>query len=554
MLRALPLPLKLLGLLLLGLLAVAPAFAASPGRDMAREAHAALLDGDAARALELANKALGSGDLDAEDQAVTLKLRGAAHHALGEVRAALDDYSQAIALFPHYAEAYVNRAAAWYDLGDAAAALADLDQAIRLKPDAEAAYFNRARVREAMNDITGAVRDYNASLILVPDNPPALVARARLYTLLNAPDLALADYDQAATLAPNASEPFLGRGALRLRKADLAGAEADFRRAASLAPDLAAPRLGLSQAARMRGDLKQAEDELTAALRLDPRLSAAYNDRGALREATGRTKEALEDYSRAVELARSPQEAASSLANRGLAARRLGRLPAAATDLAKAAALVPDNARFHALHGDILLDLGDPAAAEADLSRALALAAPPKDTVFLRAEARRRLGRLAEAEADLTACLESSCHPLAALRRGLMRLALDRPDEAAADLRPGAGPNAPNTATLLHLAELRAGRPGDLDLLRGTRKALKNSWPAPVLRFLLAEIPARDLEAAAGQDAERATLAALAVAWTQVAQGQRVEAVRTLRAAEPTAPAASIWTTLLRAELARLGF
>lgn len=549
--RTLPI---LLCLLLAGLAAALPARSGGPARDQAQAAQAALLDGDAALARALATAALDSGELDATDRAVTLKLRGAARHALGDPQEALADYSAAVALFPHYAEAYVNRAAAWFDLGDAAAALADLDQAVALKPDSEAAHFNRARVREAMGDAPGAVQDYNASLLLAPGNPQALVARARLYVLLNAPDLALADYDSAAALAPDAAEPYLGRGSLRLRRADLAGAEADFRRAAGLAPDLASPHLGLAQAARMRKDFKQAEAELDAALRLDPNLGSAYNDRGALREASGRAREALEDYSRALELARSAPEAAASLANRGLAARRLGRLPAAAMDLAKAAALVPENARLHALHGDILLDMGDAAAAETDLSRALELEGPPAETRFLRAEARRRLGRLGDAEADLSACLKDSCSPLAGPRRGLVRLALGRPDEAAEDLRPQAGSGAPNTVILLHLAELRAGRPGDPARLRQARTALKKAWPAPVLRFLLAEIPASDLPATAGKDPEAATLAAVAVAWTQVAQGQRVEAVRTLRAAESHAPAASIWTTLLRAELQRLGF
>ena len=261
-----------------------------------------------------------------------------------------------------------------------------------------------------------------------------------------------------------------------------------------------------------------------------------------------------EDYTRAVALARSPQEAAASLANRGLAVRRLGRLPAAATDLAKAAALVPDSAGYHALHGDILLEMGDAAAAEADLSRALALPSPPPDALFLRAEARRRLNRLEEAEADLTACLEQSCHAGAATRRGLVRLALDRPGPAAADLKAAAGADI-QAALLLHLAGVRAGRDGEPDLLRQARQRLKkNAWPAPVLRYLLAELPAQDLLDAAGRDPERATQAAVAVAWTQVAKGLRVEAVRTLRAAEPKAPPASAWTTLLKSELARLGF
>ncbi len=548
--RTLFLPTALLLCLFLGF----PALAGGPARDQAEAAHAALLDGDAARARDLATAALDSGELDAEDRAVTLKLRGAARHALGDPQGALADYSAAVALFPHYAEAYVNRAAAWFDLGEKTAALADLDRAIELKPDAEAAYFNRARVREAMGDAPGAVRDYNASLALEPDNPPALVARGRLYEMLGAPDLALADYDRAATLAPNAAEPFLGRGSLLLRRAELDKAEADFRRAAGLAPDLAAPRLGLAQAARGRGDFKAAEAELTAALRLDPNLAAAHNDRGALREAAGKAREALEDYSRAVGLARSAPEAAGYLANRGLCARRLGRLREAATDLAKAAALNPDNARFHALHGEVLLDLGDAGAAEADLSRALELENPPADARYQRAEARRRLGKLAEAENDLDECLGAACHSLAGLRRGLVRLAQGRAAEAAAELRPQAGPNAPYTTILYSLAETRAGRDPDPALLRRARAALGKEWPAPVLRFLLAEIPASGLLDAAGKDPEQATLAAVAVAWAQVAHGQRVEAVRTLRAAQDRAPAASPWTTLLRFELERLGF
>ncbi len=52
--------------------------------------------------------------------------RGVAHSKKGELELAIENYTQAIALKPDYADAYYNRGGAWLRLGDCEKAKSDL--------------------------------------------------------------------------------------------------------------------------------------------------------------------------------------------------------------------------------------------------------------------------------------------------------------------------------------------------------------------------------------------------------------------------------------------
>jgi tetratricopeptide (TPR) repeat protein len=97
------------------------------------------------------------------DRAIVHYNRGAAKSLAGKKRSAIADYNRAIALDPHFVDAYINRGNARAALGQARAAFADYDRAVALAPQDAYAYYNRGcakykfdRQAEAMVDFERA--------------------------------------------------------------------------------------------------------------------------------------------------------------------------------------------------------------------------------------------------------------------------------------------------------------------------------------------------------------------------------------------------------------
>lgn len=88
--------------------------------------------------------------LDAQDQ--------------GDLLAAVESYTLAIAANPRSADSYYNRGVAHYDLGYLSEAIADYTDAIAINPQDEDAFYNRGLARYDQGDIQGAIADFNAAL------------------------------------------------------------------------------------------------------------------------------------------------------------------------------------------------------------------------------------------------------------------------------------------------------------------------------------------------------------------------------------------------------
>ena len=71
--------------------------------------------------------------------------RGIASSEKGEVELAIEDYTEAIALNPKFAEAYYQRGLAYSKKGEIKLAIADYTKAIELKSDYADAYYRRSR-------------------------------------------------------------------------------------------------------------------------------------------------------------------------------------------------------------------------------------------------------------------------------------------------------------------------------------------------------------------------------------------------------------------------
>ncbi|MCO5167362.1 MAG: tetratricopeptide repeat protein [Planctomycetes bacterium] len=138
-------------------------------------------------------------------------------------------------------------------------------------------------------------------------------------------------------------------------------------------------------------------------MELAPASADAWAQRGVLRAALGRAREALPDLERALALAPDHVEA---LANRGLARALLGDAARGRADLERALALRPGEAALWVYLALALRDAGAPRAEViAACDRALALAPERADALGLRGQA-RLASDPAGAVADLFAALE----------------------------------------------------------------------------------------------------------------------------------------------------
>jgi protein O-mannosyl-transferase len=126
--------------------------------------------------------------------------RGNEYLRLMETEKALADYTQAILVFPAYADAWYNRGLVYHQSGLYSEAIRDYSEAVSLKKDFQSAYLNRGTIYRATGDYNLALSDFNQAISIRPYGP-AYFSRGVLYhfNLENTPQ-ACADWDEAMRL------------------------------------------------------------------------------------------------------------------------------------------------------------------------------------------------------------------------------------------------------------------------------------------------------------------------------------------------------------------
>ena len=104
-----------------------------------RQAQAALQKKDAAKALELAGKAVEADPQDARNHF----LRGVAHEELRRHAKAITDFNRCMELDPQFAEAFDHRGSEQFKLGKVKESLTDFDRFLELQPRAAPAHWKR---------------------------------------------------------------------------------------------------------------------------------------------------------------------------------------------------------------------------------------------------------------------------------------------------------------------------------------------------------------------------------------------------------------------------
>jgi tetratricopeptide (TPR) repeat protein len=184
---------------------------------------AACADRDPQKRIRACTALLGviqAGDINTS---VAYNNRGSAYSETGQQELAVQDFDQAIAIFPAYAIAFSNRGLAYENMGKLEQAMGDFDKALDLKPGYGAAYNNRCYVRALLGQLNDAVTDCQKALALEPNDPKTMDSMAFVYLKLGQYQQAIMHYNAALTLSPDLVESRYGRGLALIKSGDASG-------------------------------------------------------------------------------------------------------------------------------------------------------------------------------------------------------------------------------------------------------------------------------------------------------------------------------------------
>ena len=202
--------------------------------------------------------------------------RGISYAYKREYDHAIADYDEALKLNPRDALAYHNRGNAYVNKGGYDQAIVDCSKALNLNQDASVAYLIRGNAYTGKGEYTQAIADYSEFLKPYPYDADAYAFRGAAYVGKWEYDQAIADCSKALELDPNVAAAYAFRGAAYTGKGEYDLAMADFYKALEINPDDAGSRENLEIATRLR----DAATEYDRAIQANPQDPDVWHVRG----------------------------------------------------------------------------------------------------------------------------------------------------------------------------------------------------------------------------------------------------------------------------------
>jgi tetratricopeptide (TPR) repeat protein len=206
------------------------------------------------------------------NQAQELFNQGVKYGVGGKYDSALDQFNQAIELYPLFAEAYLYRGLARIEKGFFQDATRDFSITIELDPGlADQAYYFRGVARAGLKDYPAAIHDLSVAINLSPDHI-SFFQRGKAYLSMQQYGRALQDFEVALRLKAGFPEGILYRGIALYHTGLYAEALDDLNRAVGLFPGSAEAYYYRGMTYRALEKEEAAEDNLARAMRLDPEI------------------------------------------------------------------------------------------------------------------------------------------------------------------------------------------------------------------------------------------------------------------------------------------
>jgi tetratricopeptide (TPR) repeat protein len=237
----------------------------------------------------------------AQRASIPLAKRGAERVEKGITEGAIEDYLQALKLYPGHAEAHNNLALLLAIRGNFDEAIEHYRAALRAKPDYPLAYKNLGDVLLVQGKVDEAIASYRRALELDPELP---AAQRRLREALYGSDKRSARQivdDQIRSMYKN-SAPLAQRGDEHARHGDLKGAIEDYQAALRIYPMYPEVHNNIGLLLASEGKYIEAIEHYREALRLNPEFPLAYTNLGDALLIQGKNDEAIDCFRRALKL------------------------------------------------------------------------------------------------------------------------------------------------------------------------------------------------------------------------------------------------------------
>lgn len=234
-------------------------------------------------------------------------------HIIGrEDDKAIEEYTQAIALNPDYAEAYNYRGYAYYNRGTFTSdpeqhelAVKDFRKVVAMKPGTYSAYLAQGSIYIHQKEYEKGIEEINKAIALDPDEALAYGLRGFIYMQEKNkdPEKVIADSSKAIDIGGLWSAiAYSNRGVtLLFEKKQYNRAIDDLSKAIELTPHNAPAYLGRGFALAFKGQFNQALEDISRAIELNPKIPAAYNLRGMVYAQIGNPR-AIADFQKACDM------------------------------------------------------------------------------------------------------------------------------------------------------------------------------------------------------------------------------------------------------------
>jgi Tfp pilus assembly protein PilF len=233
---------------------------------------------------------------------------GAACHAQGKLRDAVECYQRSLRIKPDYAEAHFNFGVAMYAQGDRDAAIMRFHQALAFKP-------NYPEAIDMLEEVLAEAEKLALAVSQAPSQPSLLLYGQAHYNLgvvramRGEIDAAISHYRRALRFNPDSMETHNNLANLLVQKGLWTEAVASYHEALRCRPDCAEAYANLGSSLIRSGQLREAVKYLRQALQLKPHFAEAYSNLGEAFKELGQLDEALASFEQALLL--KPDFAAS---------------------------------------------------------------------------------------------------------------------------------------------------------------------------------------------------------------------------------------------------
>jgi cellulose synthase operon protein C len=204
---------------------------------------------------------------------------GEKYFADGKYREALIQYSNAVQIDPHYAQAHFQLAQTYLRLGDNGRAFQHLSRTVELAPDNYRAHADLANLLVTVRNPDGSpvsdtMKQAKTHLDILRDKQPNAAITHEAWSNYYAAEGQLGDAireaQQAIALDPNHADSYLMLALLELRADQPDQAETNFKKAIAVDPKAMNAQLALGGFYQSRNRLPEAEQQFRHAIEIEP--------------------------------------------------------------------------------------------------------------------------------------------------------------------------------------------------------------------------------------------------------------------------------------------